>query len=289
MTGDLDLTSNGENQVISLPWIFPVTQPAGAPTSGTENPPKTPGTESPPKHSQSTMGTCPHPACTYVDFSRRQEWERHVLQHLPHFICCPYPDCNWSGNRRGYPLMDHYPQDQVPDRVTSHDSEFTIYDTKPLARWLLNREVTLEEAIDDANAMVREKAVELGKWDMWNVQPPSVRERVLGQLPHHICCPHPCCIWRGSRHYALIKHWEEEHPLDQRLDRGPLDAFTTIYNARQLAGRLIGGEVTLKQAIDEAEASVRKKAVELGKWDMWDVTRPGQTDHSEINLGLNLV
>ncbi|KAI9439691.1 hypothetical protein H4582DRAFT_1942279 [Lactarius indigo] len=309
MTGDLDLTFNWESQAITLPqdphvnevtrtligsgntvlvpeitlpWILPVRRRASSPT---------PGIGVPPKISRSTTRTCPNPACTSAGYIRRQELTRHVITHLPYSIYCPHPNCNWRGRRYdtfGNHYINGHPHDQVPDRHSFH--EYTIYDARLLAEFLINKKVTLEEAIDDADAEVREMAVKLGKWDMWNLQPPSVRELVLGQLSHHICCSHPCCVWRGSRHYALMKHWQEEHPHDQGPDCGPLDApLSTIYNARQLVERLIDREVTLKQAIDEADVAVRKKAVELGKWDMWNLAHLGQTGHSGVvarNLGL---
>ncbi len=146
------------------PGVFLGTQPAGAPTLGTEAPS--------PEVSQSTTGTCPDPTCKTI-CGRQQEWERHVLKHLPQHIYCPHPSCNWRGSRR-YSLMDHYnkkhqhPQSQVPDLGSS--DAFTIYDGKRLVKRLVNREVTLKEAIDEADASVRRMAVELGKWVMWDIQ-----------------------------------------------------------------------------------------------------------------------
>ncbi|KAH9065305.1 hypothetical protein EDB87DRAFT_1050139 [Lactarius vividus] len=137
------------------------TQPAGAPT---------PGTEAPLEEPQSTTGTCPDPACIHVSYARQQELERHVLKHLPHHLYCPHPGCSWRGDRR-YSLVDHYkkqhPQDQL-DLGSSY--AFTIYDGKQLAKRIVNREVTLEQAKDRANALVRTKAVDLGKYAMWNIQ-----------------------------------------------------------------------------------------------------------------------
>jgi hypothetical protein len=62
--------------------------------------------------------------------------------------------------------MDHYkikhPEDQAPD--PDSPEAFTIYDGKSLAKRLINREIMLEQAIEEADALVRKKAVELGKW-----------------------------------------------------------------------------------------------------------------------------
>ncbi|KAH9080406.1 hypothetical protein EDB83DRAFT_979407 [Lactarius deliciosus] len=142
----------------TLPEFPTGTQPAGAPALGTE---------APPEESQSMTGSCPDPTCT-VDCGRLQELERHVLKHLPHYIYCPHPDCSWRGNRR-YSLIDHYKKQhgEVLDRDSS--DVFTIYDGKRLAKRLVNRELTLEQATDEADGLVRTKAVELGKWAMWNM------------------------------------------------------------------------------------------------------------------------
>ncbi|KAI9443327.1 hypothetical protein H4582DRAFT_2072385 [Lactarius indigo] len=139
----------------------PGTQPASAPALGTEAP----------DVPQPATWTCPDSACKHVSCGRLQELERHVLKHLPHYICCPHPDCDWRGNRR-YSLIDHYkkrhPRDQLPDRGSS--DKFIIYDGKRLAKRLVNREVTLEQANDEADASVRMRAGELGKRAMWNIQ-----------------------------------------------------------------------------------------------------------------------
>ncbi|KAH9002701.1 hypothetical protein EDB86DRAFT_200715 [Lactarius hatsudake] len=72
----------------TLPEFPTGTQPAGAPALGTE---------APLEESQSTTGSCPHPACTSVNCGRLQELERHVLKHLPHYLYCPHPDCGLEG------------------------------------------------------------------------------------------------------------------------------------------------------------------------------------------------
>ncbi|KAH9042011.1 hypothetical protein EDB85DRAFT_1886051 [Lactarius pseudohatsudake] len=118
----------------TLPGFSTGAQPAGAPALGTE---------APPEESQSTTD-------------------------LPGSLMCTY--CDWTGNRR-YSLMDHYKkhhsEDEVPDRGSP--DAFTIYDGKRLAKRLVNREVTLEQATDEANASMRTKAVKLGKCAVWNM------------------------------------------------------------------------------------------------------------------------
>ena len=68
--------------------------------------------------------------------------------------------------------MDHcklkHREEQAPD--PDLPEAFTIYDAKSLVQRLINKEVTLEQAKDEADALVREKAVELGKWDLWDMR-----------------------------------------------------------------------------------------------------------------------
>ena len=126
------------------------TPPASAPPSYTE---------SSPNGSQSTTGPCPDPTCkSKRSWGRKQELERHVLKHLPHYICCPHPSCFWSGSRR-CAFKHHYKRKhmkgQPPDLCTPEAS--TIYNAKPLAKRLVNGEITLAEAINEANVQKAEQ------------------------------------------------------------------------------------------------------------------------------------
>jgi hypothetical protein len=129
------------------------TQPAGTSTLCTEAPPNLP---------QSTIGPCPYPTCNPLQtWGRRQELERHVLRHLPHHICCPYPSCGWSGSRH-YPFVEHYKKKHL--KVEAPDSdvpEALTYNAKPLAKRLVNGEITMAAAIKEADTLVRKKV----EWD----------------------------------------------------------------------------------------------------------------------------
>ena len=134
--------------------------------------PSTLCTEAPPTAVTKVTSGCPVPTCkSKRSWGRHQEFDRHVLTHLPHSICCPHKSCPWRGSRR-YAVKDHWgskhPDEQAPD--LDSPEAFTIYDAKPLVQRLINKEVTLEQAKDEADALVREKAVELGKWDLWNMR-----------------------------------------------------------------------------------------------------------------------
>lgn len=131
--------------------LSPGTQPAGTPNLYTE---------ASPNSSQSTIGPCPDTRCKSNQiWGRQQELERHVLRHLPHHICCPYPYCGWRGNRR-YALMEHYKKKHPECKALDHGAPdaFTIYDAKPLAKRLVNREITMASAINEAETLVRKRA-----------------------------------------------------------------------------------------------------------------------------------
>jgi hypothetical protein len=128
------------------------TQPAGTPILYTEAPANLP---------QSTIGPCPDPTCnSNQTWSRKQELERHVLRHLPLHIYCPDPSCGWRGSRR-YALLEHYTK-KHPEEKEPAPEAFTIYDAKLLAKRLVNGEITMASAINEADTLVRKK---IGKWN----------------------------------------------------------------------------------------------------------------------------
>jgi hypothetical protein len=88
----------------------------------------------------------------------------------------------------------------------------------------------------------------------------ELERHVLKHLPHHICCPHSNCLWRGSRRYALVEHYKKKHPDDT----APLPEVFIIYDAQLLAKRLVNGEITMAEATDEAHASIQKKERKVG-------------------------
>ena len=108
--------------------------------------------------------TCPFLNC-HRTYGRRQDLERHILQHLARCLYCSQPGCNWTGTRR-YGLQDHLRQRHggipVPDR-----GSFMIYDAKVLVKQLSNREITTGQAVHEAHFLFRSKAELLGKLDLW--------------------------------------------------------------------------------------------------------------------------
>ena len=125
-------------------------QPAGTPNLYMEDSPNT---------SQPMTGPCPEPTCnSNQNWGRKQELERHVLRHLPHHIFCPHPRCSWTGSRR-YTFMEHFkkkhPNDKTPD--CGAPEEFTIYDAKLLAKRLVDGEITMASAVNEAETLMRRR------------------------------------------------------------------------------------------------------------------------------------
>ena len=108
--------------------------------------------------------TCPFLNC-HRTYSRRQDLERHILQHLSRYLYCSQPSCNWTGNRR-YGLHDHLRQKHGGIPV-SNPGSFMIYDAKVLVKQLLNKEITTEEASREAHLLFRSKAELLDKLNRW--------------------------------------------------------------------------------------------------------------------------
>lgn len=108
--------------------------------------------------------TCPFLNC-HKTYSRRQDLERHILQHLLRHLYCSQPGCKWTGNRL-YGLRGHLKQKHggapVPDR-----GSYMIYDAKVLVKQLLSKEITTEEAVNEAHLSFRRKAEQLGKLNLW--------------------------------------------------------------------------------------------------------------------------
>ena len=101
-----------------------------------------------------------------VECRRKQELERHRLTHLPCWIHCPSLDCPWRGDRsdafRRHWVVNHNDEGPVPVR-----KEFEIYNPTHLLQSVKEDVLTLDEAAEYACAMVEEKALKIGKEDIW--------------------------------------------------------------------------------------------------------------------------
>ncbi|KAN0138421.1 hypothetical protein V8E53_003884 [Lactarius tabidus] len=106
-----------------------------------------------------------------VPFHRWQDRGRHEQAHLPHFLHCPLPHCEWRGNRTHtfkthWQKKDHRPfhkfYGHFPER-----SQIETYDPQPILNQFRNGEISFSEAADQAIFVVQVMAYELQKPSMW--------------------------------------------------------------------------------------------------------------------------
>ncbi|KAH9980162.1 hypothetical protein BGW80DRAFT_1248441 [Lactifluus volemus] len=111
------------------------------------------------------IGRCPIPGCNKrQNGSKSQEFERHVREHLTYFLYCSRVGCEWRGHRK-YLLQDHWRKRHQDVDLPS--GEFLIFDPRGLVRQLINGETNIAQANREANRLVRERAIQLGKQDLW--------------------------------------------------------------------------------------------------------------------------
>ena len=100
---------------------------------------------------------CPFPHCSRK-YKRSQELKRHILGHLPDWICCTQSGCDWTGYRRDL-LLGHLKKEHQDVPFLEYGSEGSeIYDAKRLAKQLL-KEITVEQAEREAHAAFRKRGV----------------------------------------------------------------------------------------------------------------------------------
>lgn len=86
---------------------------------------------------------CPSPNCSGV-LGRRQELLRHIVGHLPNYLCCRQPGCDWTGRRLDM-LHNHF-KNRHPGTPLPKKEVFMIYDAPGLARQVLGKKITMERA-----------------------------------------------------------------------------------------------------------------------------------------------
>lgn len=105
------------------------------------------------------------PECKEQVGYRQQELRRHLLSnHLPCWICCPYPSCSWRGTRKEE-LKKHLIKDKcgpMPER-----EQYQIYNTNLILGWILEDDTPVQVAASYALDFVGERARELGKVESW--------------------------------------------------------------------------------------------------------------------------
>jgi hypothetical protein len=114
-----------------------------------------------PKKRLLATAICPFPHCPRKSpLGRSQELEQHILRHLPHWICCTQPDCDWTGYRRDL-LQGHLRNEHRDVPLFKHGSKGIkkIYDAKRLVKQLLKNEITVEQAECEAHATFGKRGV----------------------------------------------------------------------------------------------------------------------------------
>ncbi len=108
---------------------------------------------------------CPFRRCK-AKYPRFQELERHIRErHLPQYIYCEQPGCDWSGYRL-YELRGHL--DDKHSGVPMPEQEaYTIYNAKGIAKQIVNNETTIERAVVEAWSLFEEKVKQMGKLGIW--------------------------------------------------------------------------------------------------------------------------
>jgi len=109
---------------------------------------------------------CPFPRCE-AKYRRFQELERHIREHhLPQYIYCEQPDCDWAGYRL-YELKDHLANKHSGVPMPEQEA-YTIYNAKGIAKHIVNNETTIEQAVEEAWSLFEEKAKQMGKLGIWH-------------------------------------------------------------------------------------------------------------------------
>lgn len=85
--------------------------------------------------------------------------------HLPCWIFCPYPSCNWRGTRT-YALKSHLDRNKCGPSPEFED-QCQIYDTNLILGWILQDDLPVQVAASYALDFVGERARELGKLETW--------------------------------------------------------------------------------------------------------------------------
>ncbi|KAH8988105.1 hypothetical protein EDB92DRAFT_1817726 [Lactarius akahatsu] len=108
--------------------------------------------------------------CT-ESFPRKQERNRHLLKHVPYFMHCPLPHCAWRGNRPGL-FKKHWRQEdhRAYHKHYGHSpsgSQIETYNPWAILDQIVNGAISPREGEGQAIFLVRMKAFELQKLNMW--------------------------------------------------------------------------------------------------------------------------
>jgi hypothetical protein len=111
--------------------------------------------------------TCLFPECK-KKCSRSQELERHVYErHLPPRLYCEQPGCDLTSSR--FYLLKSHCADKHPGVPMPKQDAITIYDAKVLAKQVRTKEIGIEQAVLQAWLLFEEKARQMGKLGIWQM------------------------------------------------------------------------------------------------------------------------
>ena len=104
----------------------------------------------------------PCPAGCPTLFRRPQDLRRHLSTHLPHWVNCPDPDCSWRGDRLSV-FRKHWDTNHPSSSQDLDEDKFITYDPWPFVEKIKDGSLSIEDAQQQAMAMVSKKASELRK------------------------------------------------------------------------------------------------------------------------------
>jgi hypothetical protein len=122
-------------------------------------------TISPIQRARARFHPCPILDCP-GSFRRPQDQKRHVLTHLPHWIHCSVPDCSWRGDRLSA-FKRHWTDVHPSSSQELGEDQYKTYDPLPLVKKIVGRALSIQDAEKDALSMVRKKASELGRKELY--------------------------------------------------------------------------------------------------------------------------
>ncbi len=132
-----------------------------------------------PAHDTGIGYRCPSPVC-HKDFRRAQDRKRHMLSHLPSWLQCPKGDCPWRGDRRDS-LLKHHRNCHPSSSQGGDRNESIIYDPWPLVEGIKD-ETTLDNATQQAISLLKGRAAEVRKLELWEGNFWGRRKRKAGEV-----------------------------------------------------------------------------------------------------------
>ena len=104
---------------------------------------------------------CPVSDCPR-SLGRAQDQRRHLLTHLPHWLHCPAPECDWRGDR--FDVFVRHWRNGHPSHIrVPNGDECRIYDPHPLMRAISDGTLGIQAAQRETISMVTRRAIEFQK------------------------------------------------------------------------------------------------------------------------------